>query len=84
MTGKLKGQFLVSASNGSRTGGQIPTMRVKLAASGVVVASLKFHRSNMIQYMRNQPASAERAELQRQMVAQGYSHNDVMTILSKD
>ena len=83
MAGKQKGQFLVSESNGSKVSGQIPSLRVRLADSGLVVAVVKSGRSNLCTYIRNNPMSVERKELETQLVGQGYTRKDLEIILAK-
>jgi hypothetical protein len=83
MAGKQRGQFLVSESNGSKVQGQIPSLRVRLADSGVVVAVIRAPRSGLLTWMRNNPRSDERKALEAAMLEQGYALTDVHTILSK-
>ena len=83
MAGKQRGQFLVSESNGSKVNGQVPSLRVRLADSGVVVACVKAPRSSLLTWMRNNPRSEERKALEIAMLEQGYTLQDVHTVLSK-
>lgn len=81
MSGKQKGIFLVSCSNGSKV--QMPSLRVRLAEGGVCVFASKYSRSQPLQWMRNNPQSAERKALEAAMTEQGYTRDDVLVILSK-
>lgn len=84
MRGKQRGQFLVSCSNGNTRSGQIPSLRVRLASSGVTVALIRTPRHGLANYIRNNPASAERKMLVQAMDAAGYGMEDVHIVLKKD
>lgn len=79
----LKGKFLVSCSNGSKANNQTPSLRVRLAESKMTVALVRCNRSNLLGWCRNNPQSAERRELQQQLVEQGFTYKDLEEILSK-
>ena len=81
MSGKQKGIFLVSCSNGSKV--QMPSLRVRLASNEVCVFASKYSRSQPLQWMRNNPQSDERKALEAAMTEQGYTRDDVLVILSK-
>lgn len=77
----IKGKFQVTCSNGSKT--QIPSLRVRLAEGKQTIALLRFPRSNMLNYIRNNPGCAERASLMQQVVSAGFHYQDVLEILAK-
>lgn len=83
MRGQPKGQFVVTQSNGSLINGQQPSMRVRLASSGVVVAHIQSGRSNLVQFMRNNLNCPERRMLAEQLFVAGYSQKELIEILSK-
>lgn len=80
--GKPKGKFLVACSQGSKANGQQPSMRVRLAGGTTVIAHVE-GRSNIAGYMRRNPMSAERKSLEQQMLAYGFTMQDVLTVLSE-
>lgn len=78
---KQKGIFLISSSNGSAT--QTPSFRVRLASNRATIALVRSHRGKLAQYILNNPQSAERADLMRQLAAYGYGHREMLEIISK-
>ena len=81
--GKIKGQFIVTESKGSKTRGQVPSMRVRLVDSLLCVAVVKSSHNNLVSWMRNNPSSEERKALDAALFSQGYTMKDVQEILSK-
>lgn len=81
MTGKLKAnKYLVSCSQGSAV--QIPSVRVRCAATGVTIALVRAKRSNMLKHMSRNSDSPERAELFRQLAQYNVSMTDMLAIIS--
>jgi hypothetical protein len=81
-TGKQRGRFTVSCSNGSKLKGQSPSLRIRLAEGNVTIALLRTPRCNLLAYCRNNPFCPERLELERMLYAANVTHEEIMIILS--